>query len=450
MSWGARRPRPPRLRAGRRARRSTAPRATARFRTATWPRSAATSATRSATPTSAASSTATSSLRTRSSARSDAGGRRAKLMDFGIAAVAGAPSLTATGEVIGTLAYMAPEQAEGEYAGPEADVYSLALTLYEAWAGENPVARRTPAQTARQIGQPAPSLAELRPDLPEPAGEPDRRLSRRRSAQPADAGAPRSVLDRAALQLDDECAVPSPDGVELPLPRRSFAARLRPWSERAWPWPPSRGPRACPALALVRDGPAASGAVRWPRTRRSRCCRWRRSRWARSARWPPRRPLIALARRAHAGARDPGRAGFAAYLVGSRRLRRRRPPEDRAPAPDGWEASAGAALARGARADARAGRIGLGVAVLAAATVARSACMLRAHPALALVGTMIWAAALAAGLALRRRRRPERKRERSSSWHRGLAVAIEAARASAKSPHAAPLASAQPALHGGG
>ncbi len=87
-------------------------------------------------------------------------------MDFGIAAVAGAPALTATGEVVGTLAYMAPEQAEGEHAGPEADVYSLALTLYEAWAGENPVARRTPAQTARQIGQPLPSLGLLRPDLP--------------------------------------------------------------------------------------------------------------------------------------------------------------------------------------------------------------------------------------------------------------------------------------------
>ena len=74
-------------------------------------------------------------------------------MDFGIAAVAGAPALTAPGEVVGTLAYMAPEQAEGYDAGPEADVYSLALTLYEAWAGENPVARRTPAQTARQIGE---------------------------------------------------------------------------------------------------------------------------------------------------------------------------------------------------------------------------------------------------------------------------------------------------------
>ena len=98
----------------------------------------------------------------------DGAGRQAKLMDFGIASLAGASALTATGEVVGTLAYMAPEQAEGEPAGEPADTYSLALTLYELWAGTNPVARATPAQTAREIGQPLPSLREYRPDLPVP------------------------------------------------------------------------------------------------------------------------------------------------------------------------------------------------------------------------------------------------------------------------------------------
>src|SRR3954451_3331350 len=56
---------------------------------------------------------------------------RAKLMDFGVAHLADGSPLTAAGDVVGTLAYMAPEQAEGRAAGPEADVYSLALTLYE-------------------------------------------------------------------------------------------------------------------------------------------------------------------------------------------------------------------------------------------------------------------------------------------------------------------------------
>jgi eukaryotic-like serine/threonine-protein kinase len=97
----------------------------------------------------------------------DAGaGRRAKLMDFGIASLAGAPTLTGTGELVGTLAYMAPEQAEGDPVREPADVYSLALTLYECWSGVNPVARETPARTARGIGAPVPSLGRYRPDLP--------------------------------------------------------------------------------------------------------------------------------------------------------------------------------------------------------------------------------------------------------------------------------------------
>ena len=91
---------------------------------------------------------------------------RAKLMDFGIARLADGAALTAPGDVVGTLAYMAPEQAEGRAAGPEADVYSLGLMLYECWSGENPNRRATPAATARAIGDRHRPLRRLRPDLP--------------------------------------------------------------------------------------------------------------------------------------------------------------------------------------------------------------------------------------------------------------------------------------------
>jgi len=94
-------------------------------------------------------------------------GGEAKLVDFGIARIAGERTLTATGAVVGTLAYMAPEQADGLRPGPAADVYSLALTLYECFCGEHPLLRDGPAATARAIGEPIPSLAEIRPDLPE-------------------------------------------------------------------------------------------------------------------------------------------------------------------------------------------------------------------------------------------------------------------------------------------
>jgi serine/threonine protein kinase len=96
---------------------------------------------------------------------------RAKLMDFGVARLTDAAALTAPGDVVGTLAYMAPEQAEGREAGPEADVYSLALVLYECWSGENPHRRATPAATARAIGTRARPLRRLRPDLPRELGD---------------------------------------------------------------------------------------------------------------------------------------------------------------------------------------------------------------------------------------------------------------------------------------
>ena len=95
-----------------------------------------------------------------------AGAGFAKLADFGVAHVVSDNPLTLTGDVVGTLAYMAPEQAEGKRAGPASDVYSLALTLYEAWTGTNPIRSGGIAATARRLGQPLPSLADSRPDLP--------------------------------------------------------------------------------------------------------------------------------------------------------------------------------------------------------------------------------------------------------------------------------------------
>jgi serine/threonine-protein kinase len=97
---------------------------------------------------------------------SDDGELRAKLMDFGIARLTDAAALTAPGDVVGTLAYMSPEQAEGRSAGPEADVYSLALVLYECWSGQNPNRRANAAATARAIGSRPRALRRLRPDLP--------------------------------------------------------------------------------------------------------------------------------------------------------------------------------------------------------------------------------------------------------------------------------------------
>jgi eukaryotic-like serine/threonine-protein kinase len=90
----------------------------------------------------------------------------AKLLDFGVAHLAGDEPLTRTGDVVGTLAYMAPEQAAGERVDERADLYALALVLYEALAGTNPVRAPSPAATARRVGLPVPSLRRQRRDLP--------------------------------------------------------------------------------------------------------------------------------------------------------------------------------------------------------------------------------------------------------------------------------------------
>jgi len=86
-----------------------------------------------------------------------AGAGFAKLTDFGVAHVAAGDPLTRTGDVVGTLAFMAPEQAEGARVTGAGDVFALALTLYVAWTGFDP---------ARRLGGPLPSLGLQRRDLP--------------------------------------------------------------------------------------------------------------------------------------------------------------------------------------------------------------------------------------------------------------------------------------------
>ncbi len=92
---------------------------------------------------------------------------RGRLTDFGIARIAGEAGLTTIGGLVGTVSYMAPEQARGDETGPAADVYSACLVLYEGLAGHNPLVGPSPGETLRRAASGRiPPLAQARPELP--------------------------------------------------------------------------------------------------------------------------------------------------------------------------------------------------------------------------------------------------------------------------------------------
>lgn len=90
---------------------------------------------------------------------------RVKITDFGIARIADQVPLTATGQVMGTVQYLAPEQASGHTATPATDIYSLGVVAYECLAGKRPFTGESQVAIAMaQINDTPPELAS---DIPE-------------------------------------------------------------------------------------------------------------------------------------------------------------------------------------------------------------------------------------------------------------------------------------------
>lgn len=119
-----------------------------------------------------------------------------KITDFGIARLADQVPLTATGQVMGTVQYLAPEQAGGKPASPATDIYSLGIVAYEALAGKRPF--RGESQVAIAMAQ----IKEAPPELPSSIPEPVRTMVMSCMSKKPE-GRPRSAHDlgQAALAL---------------------------------------------------------------------------------------------------------------------------------------------------------------------------------------------------------------------------------------------------------
>ena len=163
----------------------------------------------------------------------------AKLTDFGVAHLVDDDALTRTGDVVGTLAYMAPEQAEGRRVDARTDLYALGLVLYEALAGSNPVRGAGPAATARRVGTVLAPLRRARPDLPVALGAAIDRAVRPR---PAERG---TVADLADVLLEALWAVADEGGAVARHPLEG----------------PARWPAPGPAVRRMAAGLAAAGLV---------------------------------------------------------------------------------------------------------------------------------------------------------------------------------------------
>jgi serine/threonine-protein kinase len=91
----------------------------------------------------------------------------AYLADFGLIKAPDEARLTGTGQFIGTIDYVAPEQIQGDPATPASDIYALTGVLYECLTGEVPYPKPSEAATLHaHVMQPPPVLSERRPDLP--------------------------------------------------------------------------------------------------------------------------------------------------------------------------------------------------------------------------------------------------------------------------------------------
>lgn len=182
-----------------------------------------------------------------------------KLADLGIAQAADDAGHTTTGQTLGSVDYFSPEQARGEAAGPQTDVYALGVVLYEMLTGRRPFGGESPAAIAiSRLTAPPPDPRSAEPDLPHSlvlicmralALDPHRRY---RSARGL-----RTALTRWLGTAAEDATTPQPAAVMVPMP----VAVAPPSAVRPHPMIP-KGQAAVPLARPPSDRPRSRPA--WP------------------------------------------------------------------------------------------------------------------------------------------------------------------------------------------
>ncbi|MBM4292737.1 MAG: hypothetical protein FJ138_16085 [Deltaproteobacteria bacterium] len=189
----------------------------------------------------------------------DAGGGRrvTKVLDFGIATVAGALKEDESNKLLGTLRYMSPEQCRGEACGPAADLYALGVILYEALTRQRATGKTVEAilyEETPPLNERLPADKQVPVDLEGLVMELLRKDAEAR---------PRSALEvrRRLKALADPFAQLNDAPPQAPFGARADArAHLAASALGAPPPPPLRSPARAPAGPLAEGDPVAQPA----------------------------------------------------------------------------------------------------------------------------------------------------------------------------------------------
>jgi eukaryotic-like serine/threonine-protein kinase len=176
-------------------------------------------------------------------------GERAKLTDFGVATIRDESRVTATGLIVGSPSYMAPEQATGGEITPATDMWALGALLYFAVEGEPPFQAGNALATATAVAHGDPR----RPQHPGPLSPVIARLLTKDPADRASAGEVRAALTRVARGVRRR---PSPDAPAAPAETAAQAAPAAPAETAAQAAPAAPAAAAAMAASAASEGAA--------------------------------------------------------------------------------------------------------------------------------------------------------------------------------------------------